>query len=205
MGRPEALLGLVPFGPARHENRPTGRAWAVRQARWPVETRPGGTQAIRARVGPCRSGQLLIFTPSPSSGQNPPRTISTASQLPLPPWKPSSGAPWSGYPPAPLPWTEPSPPRPGSPRTVRTASAPSPTTSAGTRNIVSRLPVKDAVRTTALATRWRRVWHSTPLVIYDSHLDPDDEPARVAATDRVLSGRAPRSVRHRPPRLMFLR
>ena len=59
MGRPEALLGLVLFGPARHENRPTGHAWAVRQARWPMEARPGGKRAIRARalsgrVGPGR-------------------------------------------------------------------------------------------------------------------------------------------------------
>ncbi|CAO2183469.1 unnamed protein product [Urochloa humidicola] len=53
--------------------------------------------------------------------------------------------------------------------------------------IVSCLPVKDAVRTTALSTRWRRVWHSTPLVLYDSHIDPDD-PGRVAAVDRVLAG-----------------
>ncbi|RLN23052.1 F-box/FBD/LRR-repeat protein [Panicum miliaceum] len=55
------------------------------------------------------------------------------------------------------------------------------------RRIVSRLPVKDAVRTPALSTRWRRVWHSTPLVLYDKHLDPAD-PARVTAVDRVLVG-----------------
>ena len=66
MGRPEALLGLVPFGPARHENRPTGRAWAVRQARWPVEARPGGSRAIRARalwgrVGPARCSSLSVL------------------------------------------------------------------------------------------------------------------------------------------------
>ena len=50
---------------------------------------------------------------------------------------------------------------------------------------VSRLPIKDAVRTTALSTRWRRVWHSTLLVLYDTHLDPAD-PACVTAVDRVL-------------------
>lgn len=55
------------------------------------------------------------------------------------------------------------------------------------RRIVSRLPVKDAVRTTALSTPWRRVWHSTPLVLYDSHLDAAD-PTLVAAVDRVLEG-----------------
>jgi len=55
MGRPKALLGLVLFGPARHENRPTGRAWAARQARWPMEARPGGTRAIRARALSCRA------------------------------------------------------------------------------------------------------------------------------------------------------
>uniref|UniRef100_K3YYF8 F-box domain-containing protein n=2 Tax=Setaria italica TaxID=4555 RepID=K3YYF8_SETIT len=40
------------------------------------------------------------------------------------------------------------------------------------RNIVSRLPVKDAARTTVLSTRWRRVWHTTPLVLVDAHLLP---------------------------------
>ena len=38
------------------------------------------------------------------------------------------------------------------------------------RDIVSRLPVKDAARTTVLSTRWRRVWHTTPLVLVDAHL-----------------------------------
>nr|XP_020187302.2 F-box/FBD/LRR-repeat protein At1g13570 isoform X2 [Aegilops tauschii subsp. strangulata] len=41
------------------------------------------------------------------------------------------------------------------------------------RNIVSRLPAKDAARTTALAKRWRRVWHSVPLVLVDAHLLSD--------------------------------
>jgi len=40
------------------------------------------------------------------------------------------------------------------------------------RDIVSRLPVKDAARTTILSTRWRRVWHTTPLVLVDAHLLP---------------------------------
>ncbi|RCV06308.1 hypothetical protein SETIT_1G152800v2 [Setaria italica] len=44
---------------------------------------------------------------------------------------------------------------------------------AGTlRDIVSRLPVKDAARTTVLSKRWRRVWHTTPLVLVDAHLLP---------------------------------
>jgi len=40
------------------------------------------------------------------------------------------------------------------------------------RNIVSRLPVKDAARTAVLSTQWRRVWHTTPLVLVDAHLLP---------------------------------
>uniref|UniRef100_A0A0A8YJC2 F-box domain-containing protein n=1 Tax=Arundo donax TaxID=35708 RepID=A0A0A8YJC2_ARUDO len=56
------------------------------------------------------------------------------------------------------------------------------------RDVVSRLPIKDAVRTTVLSPRWRRVWHSAPLVLYDAHLFPACEPARAAAIDRILTG-----------------
>ncbi|KAK3154055.1 hypothetical protein QOZ80_2BG0185320 [Eleusine coracana subsp. coracana] len=40
------------------------------------------------------------------------------------------------------------------------------------RDIVSRLPAKDAMRTTVLSTRWRRICHSVPLVLVDAHLIP---------------------------------
>ncbi|KAL6882056.1 hypothetical protein ACP4OV_011528 [Aristida adscensionis] len=56
------------------------------------------------------------------------------------------------------------------------------------RNIVSRLPVRDAVRTTTLSTLWRRVWHSTPLLFYDEHVELNDERARLPIIHRVLAG-----------------
>ncbi|KAE8788510.1 F-box/FBD/LRR-repeat protein [Hordeum vulgare] len=63
------------------------------------------------------------------------------------------------------------------------------------REIVCRLPVKDGARTSVLASRWRRVWLSTPQVLADAHLRPKgcsltptpaDSPAIIAAVSSIL-------------------
>ncbi|KQK01421.1 F-box/FBD/LRR-repeat protein At4g00160 isoform X2 [Brachypodium distachyon] len=51
--------------------------------------------------------------------------------------------------------------------------------------IISDLPVTEAARSTALASRWRNIWPSTPLVLDDADLP---EPTRIATVARILSG-----------------
>ncbi|RCV06306.1 hypothetical protein SETIT_1G152600v2 [Setaria italica] len=63
------------------------------------------------------------------------------------------------------------------------------------RNIVSRLPVKDAACTTVLSTRWRHVWHTAPLVLVDAHLLPASGTTGTifrASTSSFRVGAAPR-------------
>lgn len=70
------------------------------------------------------------------------------------------------------------------------------------RDIVSRLPAKDAARTAVLSSRWRAVWASTPLLLSDAHLlpaghrgppTPANSRSITAAVSRVLEAHPGRS------------
>ncbi|XP_052139351.1 FBD-associated F-box protein At5g60610-like [Oryza glaberrima] len=59
-------------------------------------------------------------------------------------------------------------------------------------NVISRLPLKAAASTTALSSRWSRLWYSVPLFFADTHLLPSDgritHPISVTnAVSRVLA------------------
>ena len=82
------------------------------------------------------------------------------------------------------------------------------------RDVVSRLPDGDVVRTAALSRRRIRVWRSTPLVLADSHLlsllggggdgttTTDPRPLRHGVQELILANRPEprRRIRDPPPR-----
>uniref|UniRef100_A0A0D9V2K0 F-box domain-containing protein n=1 Tax=Leersia perrieri TaxID=77586 RepID=A0A0D9V2K0_9ORYZ len=65
------------------------------------------------------------------------------------------------------------------------------------RHIVGLLRTKDAARTTALSTRWRGIWHTTPLVLIDGDLVPH-EPYNASAAGGVIAAAVTRVLASHP-------
>src|SRR6185437_10779070 len=79
--------------------------------------------------------------------------------------------------------------------------------------VVSRLPARDAARTTALSKHWAGIWRSVPLVLVDAHvLLAHAATARVPAVtaqrkkrEKKNPRRAHRSASPSPPLSVFAR
>ncbi|XP_025822173.1 F-box/FBD/LRR-repeat protein At1g13570-like [Panicum hallii] len=66
------------------------------------------------------------------------------------------------------------------------------------RDIVSRLPCKDAARTAVLAARWRGVWLAAPLAVVDAHLLGRRHPASADAAAAAVTAAVSRALAAHP-------
>ncbi|KAL6595620.1 hypothetical protein ACP70R_047960 [Stipagrostis hirtigluma subsp. patula] len=65
-------------------------------------------------------------------------------------------------------------------------------------DVISRLPTKDAARTTTLSTRWRSLWAATPLRLDDYDLVPGGRQSRNAADLGALAAASARAIASHP-------